>query len=173
MNRELSAEDRIVLERLLARFVDRLHGAVDFWPLVCLGRLGSDPRGFLLHHSEVVKALVVVIKDLLAGMAQGNLEMVWNLLSRMAGDTRKLQESILVLEQFQSLPLEEVRVATMGVADAYNDLRDAIPRLGDALGVPVSCWQDREAYYQGILHRLFDLFRHERASRPTEVSTPS
>jgi hypothetical protein len=172
MDRELSAEDRLVVERLLARLDNRVHGAVDFWPLVCLGRVGSDPRGFVLHHSEVTKALVVVIQDLLSGSDRGILGAERNLFERMRTDTRKLQESILVLEQFQSLPLEDVRLATIGMADAYNDLRDAIPRLRNSLGAPGFDWQDREAYYQNILHYLFDSFRRERSIRPAEVATP-
>src|SRR6185437_235148 len=177
MNRELSAEDRMVLERSLTRLAGRLDGAVDFWPLVCLGRIGSDPRGFLCHHGEAIKSLVVVTEDLLAGTTEGGSEAVGDLLAHIVADVRKLQDGFLALEQFHSLPLEEVRSATVALADAYNDLRHAISQLGDALGVVVSRWQGRssdvEAYYQGILHRLFELFRHERANRPAEVASRS
>jgi hypothetical protein len=177
MTEQLSDEDRTVLERLLTRLAGRLDGAIDFWTLVCLGRVAPDPQGFLQHHSEAVKALVIVIEDLLTATSQSSREEVPTLLGRMRADVRKLQGAFLALEQFRRLELEEIRSATMDIADAYNDLRDSIPRLADALSVSVSCWQsrppDREAYYQGILHQLFDLFRDERANQSIEVSTPS
>lgn len=93
MNRELSADERIVVERLLTRLASRLDGAIDFWTLVCLGRAGPDPRGFLLHHGETVKSLIVVTEDLLAGTAQGSAESVRDLLGRLSANARRFQET--------------------------------------------------------------------------------
>jgi len=179
MEQDLTQNDRIVLDRLLSELLVRLDGALDFWTIVILSNAPQNPRDFVLHYSEIMRSFVVVTRAILGKRHQADPILERDSLDRMARNCQKLQDAFLVLEQFRTLRLDDVRQATIALAEVYTDLHEAIRQLGHTLGVAISHWQpqrqEQEHYYQGILRNLFDQFCYERetgASAAAVYSVP-
>src|SRR6266852_4072938 len=132
MKTTLSKDDRIVLDCLLSRLAGSLDGAVDFWTVVCVGQFPPGPRAFILQRSETLRALVVVVRLLLAEIQLDSFKLSDDLLQRMYAACQELQEAFLILAQFQSVSLEQLRSATEAVKAVYEDLRQAVRQLGQA-----------------------------------------
>lgn len=161
----LDDEDRILLQRLLAQVLGCLHGALDFWTVVCVGRVPPDPRAFVLRSAEALRSPIVVARTILEEMRMMDAGR-GQLLEKMYDSCQKLQDAFLVLADFQNASLEQIRSATETVSAAYTDLQDAVRRLARSLDLPDSSGErlspEREDYFQRILAGLFDLFRQER-----------
>jgi hypothetical protein len=174
-DRQLSPEDRLLFDRLLTILLGNLDGAIDFWSLICLGQLPPDPSGFVRHHCEFLRALVVVMQGLLAGYRETRGTATVQLLDQMMSASARLEQAFLVLARFRTVELEETRAAVVAVREVYADLHDAVQRLGQALGIAVSYWRDRsdeqQRHFQGILNGLFDQFAHEAASDPLATAS--
>jgi hypothetical protein len=171
----LSNNDAIVLDRLLSRLAGSLHGAVDFWTVVCLGDFLPDRRAFIVRQTEVMKALVIVLKSFLT---EADKEPIHGLLERISFRCEQLESVFLVLADIRAVGLEEIRLATTSLREVYTDLNEAIHQLSQAIGVPVSFWQnwtpERRSYFNNILEGLYDQFRHVVTSDPsaTIAATP-
>jgi hypothetical protein len=163
---DLTRNDQIVLDRLLSEILGRLDGAVDFWTIVILSNAPPNPRDFVLHYSEILRSLVVVTRAILGKTHDADPVLERGLLDRMTSNCQKLQDAFLVLEQFRTIPLDEIRPATVAIAEVYHDLREAIHQLGQTLGLSISYWQshgqESQDYHQRILGNLFDQFSYER-----------
>ena len=143
-----------------------MNGAIDFWTIVILSNAPPNPREFVLHYSEILRSLVIVIRAILGKTHDSDPVLEGASLDRMTKDCQQLQDAFLVLEQFRTLPLDETRSATVVIAEVYHDLRDAIRQLGQTLGLSISYWQshdkESDASYQRILDHLFDQLCYER-----------
>jgi hypothetical protein len=167
-------QDQIVIERLLSELAVRADGAIDSWTTVCLYPEGllPAPGDFVTANSEVLRSLAVSLRAILAESGQAGAEPVRDRLATMAVACRKLEEAMLVLARFRSIPLADVRAATQSLEEAHATLLAAVRGLGEALGCSVAYWRqrtgERERYYQQILSGLFDLFRdaHPATARP-------
>src|SRR5262245_20196936 len=106
MQKGLSANDRIILDRLLSRLIDRLSGALDFWTLVCLQPIGPSPRQFILEHSDKLHSLVVVAQMILAEAHLANDEPLVTLMNRLKTACHELQRIFLVLERYRDISLQ-------------------------------------------------------------------
>lgn len=170
MTMTLSPAQRADLERSLSEVARRIDGAIDFWPLVCLGSFPTDRRGFLSKHQAAVGAAVAGARAVLAEAAVAEVEPVRGLLDSLAERCQRFGSAFFALEQFRTLPLDEVRSAADGIADGYAGIREAVLQLGRAAGVPVAYWEGaragREEYFQSILRGLFATCRHERGDVP-------
>src|SRR5262249_10930866 len=141
LKQSLSADDKIILDRLLSKWAGSLNGALDFWTLVCLGKLGMDPRAFVLKQGEIMRSLLVVTKTILD---EANFkEPVRRLLDTLFSGSEKWQNAFLVLAAYQTVSLEEVRAAVQTVSDLYGPLRETLRQFGQALQVPVSFLQNQ------------------------------
>jgi hypothetical protein len=162
--KQLSPDDRLVLDRLLTQLAGRLDGAIDFWTLVCLGNF-PDGKGFLLKNSEALRSLVIVIGGFLPELAAAKARLVHTLLEQMGTACQRLQNAFLVLQQFRIVRLDEVRAATDVVVEVHANLRQLIWQLGEALGLSISYWKgrtpEREEYIRKILAGLYNQFAHE------------
>jgi hypothetical protein len=166
MSMGLSAEDRILLDRLLSKLAGALDGAVDLWTTVCIGSIPPDPRAFILRNSEVLHSHTVVVRTFLAEARLADQEPQHGLLSTMEIACTQLRNAFLVLADFRTVPLDQLRSATETVAEAHRSMREAIRQLADSLGFSLSYLQGRmpeqDEYLQQIRRGLFDLFCHER-----------
>lgn len=168
MKNHLAPDDRLILDRLLSKLGSWMDGAVDFWPLVCIESLVPDRRQFLQYNGDSMRALVIVIRMLLAEAHRANDEPVATLLDRLTDLCQKVQGAFVVLEQFRTVPLQELRSATDALTEAYQDMHGAIAELANTLGFQPSYWPAHTAkwrdYFHKILVGLFDQLRHERES---------
>jgi hypothetical protein len=174
MATDLSAADRVVLERLLTELARRTDGALDFWAAVALlpDGVGIDRPGFLSRHGETLRSLVVVLRALLAG---AGLPGTRPAVDRVASACGEFLAAFGTLERFREAPAEGVRSAVESLGCAHRDLIVAIQDLGEAAGCPASYWQqrtpERTAYYESILSGLLDQLRHvrQRDQQPVRV----
>jgi hypothetical protein len=177
MEKGLSGNDRIIVDRLLSRLVDRLGGALDFWTLVCLQPIVPDPRRFLLENSDKLQSLVVVAQMILAEAHLANEAPIAGLIERLTGACQELRRVFLVLEQFRGLSSEELGTETRALASTYKEIIESVRLLGETLDLELACWQgrtpEREAYYQSILDYLFERFSEWRESGAAVVSSTS
>jgi hypothetical protein len=177
LKQSLSADDKIILDRLLSKLAGYLNGGLDVWTLVCLGDFSPDRRAFIRDKCEVMRSLVVVTKAILAEAQQTGKEPMRILLDKLAVFCQKQEQAFLVLAECRTVPLHEVRAATEAVAEVYTGLREAIRQLGEALDVPISFWQtqtaESESYFQRILRGLFDQFAHTLAAEKAAAAAPS
>jgi hypothetical protein len=173
LQRAKAAVDQIVLDRLLSAIARRLAGAVDFWTLAAVGPWPGDAEGFLRHHSDILRSLIVATRELLGARARE--EPCFALLTAMLEQHAQLERTLLALEQHRTLPLDEVRSTTQALADAYHHLDELLRQLGQALGVPITYLEkrtpDQEAHLRGILDRLFDICCAARHSHEPAAAT--
>ena len=174
MPQVVSPQDRVVVERLLGELASRADGAIDFWTTVCLSPDGllPAPADFVAANAEVLRSLAVSVRAILAEAGLADEEPVRGPLATMAAACRQIEEAVLTLARFRSVPLADVRAATQSLAEAHAALLSAVRQVGEALGCSIAYWRqrtpERERYCQQILHGLFDLFRggHPAAGNP-------
>jgi hypothetical protein len=171
--------ERTTLDQALGHLSGRLNGAIDFWTLVCLGQFPPDPQGFIRKYGA---ELAAAVESLGVQLARPNLDRdahIHDWFTQISAGCQQFQEAYLILAQFREVPLSEVQRAAETVGRIYADLQEWIRQLGTYLGVPLSYRKDgpkkseREAYYQQMLNRLFDLFRQELQSSPPGRSVPA
>jgi hypothetical protein len=173
MPQVVPSQDRVVVERLLGELATRADGALGFWTTVCLAPDGSLPAAdFVAANGEVLRSLVVTLRAILAEAGLAGEEPVHGLLAAMAAACRRIEEALLLLARFRSIPLADVREATQSLAEAHADLLSAVRQVGEILGCSVAYWRqrtpERERHFQQVVQRLFDLFReaHPDAGLP-------
>jgi hypothetical protein len=168
LKQALTDNDRIILDRLLSKLTGSVHGAVDSWTLVCLGEFHMNRRDFILKQTDIMKALVTVTRTVLAEANLGYKEPISGQLNNLSAACQKLEDAFLVLAECRSISREEIGAAVQALTGVYAELPEVIRQLGQATSCPISFWNDwtpqREAYYQGILDRLFDQFSQVRQS---------
>jgi len=146
------------LQMLLGDFANRLNGAVDFWPVVCLAKMPLDRRSFLLEKSQQMQSVLVSIANVVrGGFKQHDLAA---LVEGMEDDCRRFMDAFLVLEQFHMAPLEQLRAAAQTLRESYHALRQTISTMVNTLGLdlpePIVLNPDRQKYFARILDNLFD-----------------
>jgi hypothetical protein len=181
MPQGVSPPDRVVVERLLSELARRADGAIDFWTTVCLAPDGvlPAPREFVAANGEILRSFAVSLRAVLAEAGLAEEEPVRGLLAATAAACRRIEEATLLLAQFRSARLTDVRAATESLAEGHAALLSAVRQVGEALGCSVAYWQqrtaERERHYQQILHGLFDLFRdaHSATAHPQAAGSGS
>jgi len=160
--------DRQVLQRLLADFANRLNGAIDFWTIVCLGTMPIDRRSFLLDKSQQLCSVCAEIGDV-AGASFGK-QFIDPSVQRMQADCRRLQNAYLVLEQFRTANLQELRTATDTIRESYHSLRQSVDAVANKLKLdspePLVLNAERTLYFAKIVDNLFDVAYQERTAAP-------
>jgi len=175
MPRDLTADDRIVLERLQNELACRADGALDTWSLICLGSDGLviDRQGFLIQQIEIMRSHVVVLRAMLARFGMADTKPTHALLDAIAEACQQLGAAFLVLEQYRSVPLLEVNSAIQELARAYQQLKSSLKSLKNVVGNPSDNGQGQppkqESYYQGILAGMFEQFRKAREAESVPV----
>jgi hypothetical protein len=169
----LTANDQLILDRLLSNLAGRLGGAIEIWTPVCLENLVPDRHDFLAENCDIMRSLAVVIRALLAEAGLANHEPVRSHLERMSVACQKLQTAFFVLEQFRQVPLEDLRSATEALTEVRRDLYGSVQELAQTLGFQVSYLArlstESDEYYQRILRGLFELFREARTSKSQQA----
>lgn len=162
---EVSADDRIILDRLLTSIAIRLHGAIDFWTMVCLGEI-QNPLEFVRHYGDKLRAYIVVTRDLIPN---GN-EVIDRLLEELSTDCQDFLSAFAILAQFRHHSAEQVQASVATVVTTFHSLRESIRRIGEAIGLTVSYFQGRtvekDQYIQNILNGLPEWFAQERTAKP-------
>ncbi len=177
MNIELG-DGRATLERLLSQLAGRLDGAVDMWTLVCLGDIAIDRRAFIERHAAEMQALAVEAGALLRRAAPGDAAALDGLFEELTRENAKLRDIFVVLEQYQTIPLEAIHLATTGLAEVYDDLRRTLRTIGDTASVSAGFLErrpDQQAYFRRILDGLYEQFRQRRDAglrEPTPAVAP-
>lgn len=168
MRRDLSPNDQIVVERLLSQVVGRVGGALDTWTLVCLNHLVPSRHDFLTHHTEVLRALVTVVRAELAAFGRADGEPERRLLAELANACTDLGEAFSILERHEGVPAQEIRAATELLRRAYEATHASVRELARLLGIEVSYLKaltpDLDQYFQRLLNGLNDLFLQARSA---------
>lgn len=170
MTPTLAPEDRKVLHQLLTNLYRRLNGLLDTGTGLCLapGDSTIPSPEFIAKQAEVLRSLAVVIESLAAGDAS-----CVGVAKKLVRSVREFDCALAILASSKALAPEQLRGATNSVADAYRCSLRLIAELGVVLGSEDAPWAKRtaeqEAYYEGILRRLYDLFiqaRDESKNQP-------
>ncbi len=122
-------------------------------------------------------SLVIVLGELFKGTGWAQAQPVRNLFETLSKASERVQNAFLILEQFHTVPLAEVRRATQELVEGHNQFREAIRQLGQTANVSISYWQgwtaEREEYTQRVLHGLFDYFCHARGAEQPGIEASS
>jgi hypothetical protein len=173
----LTTDDQIVLQRLLTELATRAEGAVDFWPLVCIGleNFLFDPHRFLTENTEILHSLTIVLRAILAKAGWADEEPICGSLQQMNSAVTQLREAFAVLEQFRTVALGELQRATEALAESHSSLRQAIGNLGAALRISVALLQDSTLDYAESVwqfpEQLFHVFLNARSATPKPMET--
>jgi len=168
------------LDRLLTALANRLGGAVDFWTAVCLLPPDAplDRRAFVVKNLEELRRLLDEVRSALRDAGHAEEEPVRRLLRGMTEGLARLLQAFLVLVQFRTVTLEELRGATETLTEVHGSVLQAIQDLARVTGIRVSFFdnwtEERARYFQGILGRLFQLACEARGAVPpaTPASLP-
>jgi hypothetical protein len=164
MKHALSPDELRVLDYLLTRVANQVHGVVHFWVMLpLLPDTMLDRHEFVKKNSGILRAFITVIKSMLAANLPAQ-----PLLQTMIERCHDFETIFAVLLQFRTAPLEEVREATVALAEARQCMLAAILQLGEVTGCSISYWQQRadehERQCRELLEKLFDFYVEERAS---------
>jgi hypothetical protein len=159
-----SADERIVLDRLLSEAARRLDGAVDFWTVVCLNSDLVYRQEFVRKNLEELRAFLTVTRALVPA----RWEEAGPLLKEMSTSCATLGNAFEVLGQFQTAGIEDLRSATNDLIEVYSTWWETIRRFAQASRLDIGYLRERtperEEYLQSILRRLFDLACSVRAT---------
>jgi hypothetical protein len=163
-------DSRLFLNQLLTDLARRLHGAIDFWTLVCVNPVAMDARAFIGEQSKILKALAA---DICAELARTQaLPAARGASERIRRDCEAFEANFLLLADFRQHHSDEVRSAAEALKSLCTELIRTVANLGRTLGCPVSYLEqmgaERKAYYQRILDSLPDIF----LSASPEPATP-
>lgn len=155
----------LFLNQLLTDLARRLHGAIDCWTIVCIEPMGLDVRAFITEHSQVLKALVIVIDAELAPIQASPT--AYQAIERIREDCDALESDFLFLADHRQHHSGEIRLAVEELKQLWTELVQTIAELGRMLGCPIAFLEqmeaDRKAYYQRMLDSLPDLFQNTPA----------
>jgi hypothetical protein len=174
MSTSLPSRIQAELERLLSDLAGRVEGVIDSWTLICLARDDQIAyrKDFLTNNSAQIRAQVDAIRVAVneSGIASDEAEPH---LKTMTSACQGLLSAVLVLADFRTRPLDEVKQAVAALAGSRASLHEAIRGLAQALGLEVAYWKKRSAEYhstiQRILDGLFETFRLTLASEQQAV----
>lgn len=174
----LTDEDVAVVERLLSLIAQRVYGAIDMGTL-CLffpPTMAGGRRHILDKNETDLRALVVVLRLVLN--VSHPVEVVRGTKGARGGEpdafepladgVERMVASLLALEDFRSIPEDELRQRVAAFADAAAGLPAAVRRLGDELEIEVKYLQamkpETERFYAGVLQNLAENLVAERTS---------
>lgn len=179
MKTGLSPDDRPKLDRLLSDLARRTDGAIDFWTSLYFwpDEGPFDRSAFVAKNCETIRTLVEEIRTFLQSRRLADNNSVLAPVDNLLVSSEKLATIFGVFEQFRTLPLDQVRKATEQLADAQGAIFCSVQELAKAVGCPVTFLERRtdehDEYIQGILARLFDLFRKARTTSPAAATEPA
>lgn len=167
-----TVEHQAALDDLFEGLLVRFGGSVEFWPLVCLSqRETGDATPFVDRQWCSLRDLIQELRSRLTDDAFEPSEMVLEQVAKLSRATAEVREAFDFFINFATVPQKELEGAVLKLAQIWHDVRKRIWLLGALLPLaePTTLASEKEAYFQGILDRLFDQFLAARAMPGSEL----
>jgi hypothetical protein len=161
-------DPKSVVNYLLTQWMNRLCGSIDFWTVVCLKPVVSDPSAWLAEQGDVLRSLLVVVGAELRSFRNRRALGAWE---GLKSGCDEWLITIQTLRNFRNAAPDEILAACRVLVRLYPELCDAVAHIGQILESPNTFVEEmtgeRRAYFYNILQTLPAIFL---AARVTETA---